>query len=89
MKTFAVLGTNGLVLNKIVAGSLDIAESVTSSHCVEIPLNTSVDLGDSWNGTTFVPQTRPEDDPNLIPDPVPAGPTAPDYSLWPENKRPK
>jgi hypothetical protein len=57
MKKFAVLDSEGKVVNIIVAGSQSIAEQVTFSDCVHVAANVEVDLGDEWNGTTF---TKPE-----------------------------
>ena len=45
MKRYAVLDKDLRVDNIIVAASLDIAESVSSSYCVLIPLETFVDIG--------------------------------------------
>jgi len=53
MKTYAVLDDNSKVVNVIVAASLDIAETVTSSFCALIPLGTSVDIGYSYADGTF------------------------------------
>lgn len=53
MKNYAVLNNNSEVTNIIVAGSLDIAESATSSYCVLIPLGTFVDIGYSYADGAF------------------------------------
>lgn len=53
MKKYAVLNDNSQVINIIVAGSLDIAESTTSSYCVLIPLGTFVDIGYSYADGAF------------------------------------
>ena len=53
MKTYAVLDNNSKVVNIIVAASLDIAENVTSSYCVLIPLGTPVDIGYSYADGAF------------------------------------
>ena len=45
MKKYAVLNDNSEVSNIIVANSLEVAESVTSSNCALIPLGTFVDIG--------------------------------------------
>jgi hypothetical protein len=45
MKKYAVLDNNSNVVNIIVAPSLEVAESVTSSYCMLIPLGTFVDIG--------------------------------------------
>jgi hypothetical protein len=53
MKTFAVL-TDNLVTNLIVANTLEIAEQVTSSYCVEVNPETPVHINDRWNGVKFI-----------------------------------
>jgi hypothetical protein len=53
MKTYAVLDSNSQVVNIIVAASLDIAESVTSSYCVLIPLGTFVEIGYTYADNAF------------------------------------
>lgn len=53
MKKYAVLNNDSQVVNIIVAGSLDIAESVTSSYCVLIPLGTFVDIGYTYADSNF------------------------------------
>jgi len=53
MKTYAVLNNQSKVVNTIVANSLDVAESVTSSYCVLIPLGTFVDIGYTYADSTF------------------------------------
>lgn len=53
MKTYAVLDDQSKVVNTIVAGSLDVAESVTSSYCVLIPLGTFVEIGYSYADGVF------------------------------------
>lgn len=45
MKKYAVLNDKSEVTNIINAGSLEIAESVTSSYCVLVPLGAFVDIG--------------------------------------------
>jgi hypothetical protein len=66
MKTYAVLDSNSKVINTIVANSLDVAESVTNSYCVQIPLGTSVSIGFSYSDGTFtapVAETPAEETP--------------------------
>ena len=53
MKTYAVLDNNSKVVNLIVAGSLEVAESVTSSYCVLVPLGTHVDMGYTYSEGAF------------------------------------
>jgi|LakMenE01Jun11ns_1017448.scaffolds.fasta_scaffold9873295_4 hypothetical protein len=45
MKKYAVLNSESLVQNIILAPSLEIAESVTFSDCVKVPIGTFVDIG--------------------------------------------
>lgn len=45
MKKYAVLDDSSKVVNIIVAASLDVAETVSSSYCVLIPLGEFVDMG--------------------------------------------
>ncbi len=52
MSIYAVLNSENLVVNRIVADTLEIAESVTNSTCVECD-GTSV-IGDTWDGISFV-----------------------------------
>ena len=54
MKRFAVLDSESKVVNIILAASESIAEQVTFSDCVHVPANIDVNLGDEWNGTTFI-----------------------------------
>ena len=63
MKKFAVLDASNLVANIIIAGSKDIAEQVTGSNCAEINYDQTVNINDSYNGTTFVPAETPEVEP--------------------------
>lgn len=53
MKKYAVLDNNSQVTNIIVASSLDVAEQVTSSYCVLVPLGTFVDIGYTYADSTF------------------------------------
>ena len=53
MKKYAVLDENLEVVNIIIAASLDIAESVTSSYCVLIPLGTLVHIGYTYADGVF------------------------------------
>jgi hypothetical protein len=53
MKTYAVLTSQGIVDNIIVAGSLEAAENATNSYCVLIALGTFVDLGYTYADGVF------------------------------------
>ena len=53
MKKYAVLDSNSQVVNIIVAASLDIAESVSSSFCALIPLGEFVDIGYTYAAGEF------------------------------------
>lgn len=53
MKNYAVLDENSKVSNIILAASLEIAESVTSSHCILIPLEVKVNIGYTYSDGTF------------------------------------
>ena len=53
MKKYAVLDDNSKVNNIIIAASLDIAEGVTSSYCVLVPLGTFVDIGYTYADGAF------------------------------------
>jgi hypothetical protein len=66
MKKYAVLDDNSKVVNIIVAESLDVAELVTSSYCVLVPLGTSIDMGYSYSEGAFsapVEETPAEETP--------------------------
>jgi hypothetical protein len=54
MKKYAVLDDNSKVVNIIVAASLEIAELVSSSYCILVPLGTFVDLGYFYTDGNFV-----------------------------------
>jgi hypothetical protein len=53
MKKYAVLNDNSEVSNIIIANSLEVAESVTSSYCALVPLGTFVDIGYSYADGVF------------------------------------
>lgn len=66
MKKYAVLDDNSKVVNIIIASSLDVAETVSSSYCVLIPLETVVDMGYSYSEGVFsadVEETPAEETP--------------------------
>ena len=54
MKNYAVLDRDSKVTNVIVASSLEVAESVTSSYCVLVPLGTIVDMGYTYADGVFI-----------------------------------
>lgn len=53
---FAVLSPVDGVENIIVADTIEIAGSVSGKPCVEIPEDLIVKIGDSWDGTNFIPK---------------------------------
>ena len=54
MKTYAVLTSDKIVENVIVAPSLEVAENATSKVCIYITETTkNAHIGLSWNGTEF------------------------------------
>jgi hypothetical protein len=55
---FAVLSPDNLVENVIIAETLEIASSISGKSCVEIPDDVITLVGDSWDGTTFIPKTN-------------------------------
>lgn len=58
MANFAVL-TGNLVVNVIVADTVEIAEAVTHATCIEYTNENPAGIGWTWNGTTFTPPTDP------------------------------
>jgi hypothetical protein len=54
MLTFAVLDANNIVENVIVADSLEIAESVTRTTCIQYDETNPAYIGWKYNGITFV-----------------------------------
>lgn len=52
MSTYAVLDSENLVVNRIIAESLEDAEAFTNATCVECD-GTSF-IGDTWDGISFV-----------------------------------
>ena len=54
MKKYAVLNNGSTVSNIIVASSLDVAEQITSSFCVLVPLGTFVDIGYTYADGVFI-----------------------------------
>ncbi len=55
MYKFAVLNSDGEVINIIVADSKEIAEQATGAACEELP-ELDFGIGDLWDGTQFVKQ---------------------------------
>jgi len=52
---FAVLDNNNVVINTIVAESLEIAEQATGATCIEFTHDKPAFYLGTWNGTEFVP----------------------------------
>jgi hypothetical protein len=52
MSNYAVLDSSNLVINRIVAESLEEAAAFTNATCVECDGTSSI--GDTWDGTSFV-----------------------------------
>lgn len=57
MANFAVI-ENDVVINVIVADTLEVAEHVTDKTCVEYVDATSVAIGYTYDGSTFKPSTQ-------------------------------
>lgn len=53
MKNFAVI-ENNIVVNVIVADSLEVAETATGSTCIEYTSENPAGIGWTYNGSTFV-----------------------------------
>jgi hypothetical protein len=53
MANYAVL-VNGVVDNIIVADTQEIAEAVTQKTCVEVNEEIAVNIGWTYDGTTFI-----------------------------------
>jgi hypothetical protein len=54
MKTYAVINSQNIVENVIVAPSVEVAENVTSKVCIYVTESTkTAHIGLSWNGTEF------------------------------------
>lgn len=58
MKNFAVI-ENNVVINVIVADSLDVAEAVTEKQCVEYTTENPAAIGWIYDGTAFVMPEQP------------------------------
>lgn len=55
MKTYAVLNNNNVVVNAIIAESLEIAEKVTSSNCVFVsPEDEQFGIGKLYSDGNFL-----------------------------------
>ena len=59
MPKFAILNTNNVIINTIVAESLDTAKLATKANCIELP-DSGFGDGDFWDGTQFVKKTMEE-----------------------------
>jgi hypothetical protein len=56
MPKFAVINTSNIVVNEIIADTLEIAQEATGETCVQLPKGDFlVWIGDSYNGTSFEP----------------------------------
>ena len=51
MKRYAVLNSESIIENVIVASSLEVAESVTGSSCVYVPAGSNAVIGDLYEGS--------------------------------------
>jgi hypothetical protein len=61
MAVFAVLTPEDVVYNRIVADSVEVAETLTGAKCVEC--DGFSDFGKIWNGTTFINPPATEEEP--------------------------
>jgi hypothetical protein len=52
MPNYAVVNSNNIVINRIFADSLEIAEEATGSTCVLC--NGTSKVGDAWDGNSFI-----------------------------------
>ena len=64
MKMFAVLNENNIVINVIIADSLEIAQSVTGLVCVEYTQESPAMINDLYNDGNFEKVVIPE--PNIV-----------------------
>ena len=46
---------DGIVVNVLVADTQEIAETVTGLNCIEVTDEVRVEIGGSYDGTTFYP----------------------------------
>lgn len=53
MATYAVLNSENVVTNKIVADSIELAQEITGSTCVEYENPLEVEIGFTWDGSSF------------------------------------
>jgi hypothetical protein len=53
MKTFAVLNNENVVINTIVADTLEIAETATGAVCIEFDETNPTGFGQIWDGEKF------------------------------------
>jgi hypothetical protein len=59
MTNFAVLNTDGKIINTIIADSVEIATQATGTTCIELP-EFEFGIGDSYDGTQFIKAPEPE-----------------------------
>jgi hypothetical protein len=59
MATFAVLDTNNVVVDVILADDLGIAEAVTRKTCAEYTDENRAGIGYIYNGTNFINPNAP------------------------------
>ena len=58
MADFAVLDNENIVVNVILADSLEVAEELTGSKCIEFnPLDGVCAVGSTWTGSEFTRTT--------------------------------
>jgi hypothetical protein len=62
MKHYAVLDRDFLITNIIVASSLEVAESATSSSCVLVPAESYAKIGWSYIDGMFVDPDAPTEE---------------------------
>ena len=67
MKKYAVLNSDNVVYNIIVAGSLEAAEQATGSNCVAITPGTFCDMGKFYSDGAFI--DVPEEEVAEVPTP--------------------
>ena len=53
MKKYAILDSDGFVSNVILAATLQIAEQVTGSEAIHLPIGSMVNIGDLYSNGQF------------------------------------